>query len=913
MIEVTDKTEKLFKKLDTRFKNIIETDEFAQLFIETIKMGENRFYQTSKSAIKRFDRKFIDTLEGFFPHLDQVVRDPKRFIKTFHDVVDVEKAKKTDRSSVKHLAANSHLVRNFNEGVITPKRVQTVLSDDEFGIYENRFIKTLIEKLFTFIEKRYQLIKEQMDVASERHFKVDSNIVSGPSKVRFGIEIDISDKLSEEDVEVENNILFERLEVLRQMVIAFRGSKFMEQVREAKPIIPPVMQTNIMMMEPNYRKCFELWKFIDSYDQLGFNLEIEEKIENFSDEYINEIYNTILLAYATVKNQNRRVFKLDSYKSIRERKRVLKPKVTKKFKYARNEFGDIIEVEEVGKLTSIQRGSIDKQKEKDKERVAKQKAKEFEKARLAKEKEKERLAKEKEKEKERIAKEKEKEKGKSAKNKEREKGKAKLAKEKEHEKAKLAAQKEREKGKVRLAKEKEAEKAKLVKEKEASKPVAPIEKVLPDGTVVMVTPKVKKPPMSPEDREKAKLAAQEAKEKDKEQQRLELQRAKEADKTRLSKEKEVEKAKLAKEKEVEKARLAKAKEVEKEKAKLTAQKAREKEKARLAKEKETTKAAGTKKPKTTTAKKELKLSIPKPTTPKVTKAPTEIVSKPKVEKAPVEKKPVVKVEKPVKTPVEKEIVEPVVAEPIVKIGELVASEVEQGQVPETREEINVSIDALIVPVEETPQEPEVVDEIVPEEETPYAAIDEVVDQEDITSKDLDGEEPVQEGAKSVALETSTEESEVVNAETVIEEEHIHQVNKDTTEGITFFALDLGLDEPAPITKSKQDSQSKKPKVEKPKEDSKKYFFDDERPVVKGTKPFFDTAPTIKLKGHPAILIEESIYDVFGDDEVEYVTDIEVETKEEDNTDRKLSRQEIKILKLRQKLDKMLERTSQKSK
>ena len=885
-----DKTEKLFKKLDTKFKNIIETDEFAQLFVETIKMGENQFYQTSKIAVKRFDRKFIDTLEGFFPHLDQVVRDPKRFIKTYHDVVDIEKAKKTDQNSVRHLAANSHLVRSFDQGVIQPKKIQTVMSEDEFGIYENRFIKTLIEKLFTFIEKRYQLIKEQMNVASERHFRVDSNIQTGPSKVKFGLEIDMSDTVSEDDVETENMILFERLEMLRQMVIAFRGSKFMDNVKHAKTIVPPIMQTNIMMMEPNYRKCFELWQYIDSYESLGFTLDIEEKIENFSDEYIQEIYNTILLAYATIKNNQRRVFKLDNYQSIKERKRVSKPKVTKKFKYARDEFGEIIEVEEIAKLTDKQRDVLEKKIDKEKERIATQKAKEAEKARLAKEKEKEQAKKlkEKEKEKARLAKEKEKEKAKLAAQKAKEAEKAKLAKEKEAEKA-------------RLAKEKEAEKAKLAKEKEAV--VAKEQKATTTPKKLTTTkssstkPKSTTPKkaMTPEEKAKAAEKAKLAKEKEREKMKLQKQ-----------KEREKEKARLEKEKEKEKARIAKEKELIREKEKLARQLEKEAEKIRLQKERVAERLA----------QKQAALAI---------KQVDEENVKPKQEENIVEQDEII-------VPIENLVVEQEVVDSkeesthsVVSMDTMIAPQLADSvsTVQETIDEVepistdviehvaiqDLTINSVKEIEKEEELEPSEADEI--DEEIPSEPVHSISGLFGGISKPEPTQQPTQKTIDPVVLVPTTDE--IVQMDQMIEEKSIHEYDTNPNDNVTFFALDLGLEDEKP----KQPVKSKV-KADKPRED-KSHYFEKESVVDHPIQPkavverrFQESKPTfIQPTSQPAKSPEQNIYDILDDEEVEYITDIEVSLETLEPSEKKLSKQEQKILKLRQKLEKMLEKNSQK--
>ena len=59
------------------------------------------------------------------------------------------KEQKVDSQSIKHLSVNSAIIKDVTEdGDVVPHKILTPYSEEDIAIYENRFIKSLIEKLY---------------------------------------------------------------------------------------------------------------------------------------------------------------------------------------------------------------------------------------------------------------------------------------------------------------------------------------------------------------------------------------------------------------------------------------------------------------------------------------------------------------------------------------------------------------------------------------------------------------------------------------------------------------------------------------------------------------------------------------------------------------------------------------------
>lgn len=297
-----DIASRYIKKVNTKINQVDETDAFSQSFMDSIKAGKNTLYQKHLSETRIFDGTWVDTIEKYVASIDNIVRDPRSFIKSTNEIVPVERAKKTDSESIRHLASHSQYVREFdsNVGNIVPSKVMTVFREEDLAIYENRFVKTLIDKLTVFVERRYEVIAKLIGTDYLNKMNSKSNFQYEDIDIEYEINMTIKREIRDNILEKKNYVLLDRVEELRKNIMAFRRSEFMKALAGVKPVFPPIQKTNIIMKQPDYKKCYELWMFLDSYDRLDYTIEMYDNEISFSDEYINELRRLVMLGFATV-------------------------------------------------------------------------------------------------------------------------------------------------------------------------------------------------------------------------------------------------------------------------------------------------------------------------------------------------------------------------------------------------------------------------------------------------------------------------------------------------------------------------------------------------------------------------------------------------------------------------------------
>ena len=154
-----DRLTKFYESYLRENRQLFNEDVFAQNMYKALMAGDNEVYQKNVNENKIFDEKWIETLESYFPSIDKIMRNPKSGLMYEEDVVLIEKARKTTAQSVKHLSANTHLIRDIVDGDVRPKKIQVTFSEIEYATYDNRMVATLVERLFYFVRSRYEVIK----------------------------------------------------------------------------------------------------------------------------------------------------------------------------------------------------------------------------------------------------------------------------------------------------------------------------------------------------------------------------------------------------------------------------------------------------------------------------------------------------------------------------------------------------------------------------------------------------------------------------------------------------------------------------------------------------------------------------------------------------------------------------------
>ena len=333
---VNDDLSLYYQRLDKALFNM-SNDEFYKYFENAFLNGSRTYYQKNIAETKKFDDTWIKTVESYFPSIDKITRDPRSNLKYEEDIVAIERAKKTSSKSVRHLASHTEYIKDIDENLnVTPKKILIENAEQNYATYENRFIMTLINRLFLFVRNRYEIIRNNVESEQRDHLSGNVNFNFNKTNVEMNFDMTIKKDLDDKSINEHNHDLLNRTEKLNYLISGLKNSKFMQLLSGANPVHPPIMKTNVITKNPEFRNAYNLWIFLDKYSILGYDVTIKEKDLEFDDGFIDDVNKLFAINYATILgNQINRLEKYNEPKGYEEL-------VKKKTKIARQNPKDFV-------------------------------------------------------------------------------------------------------------------------------------------------------------------------------------------------------------------------------------------------------------------------------------------------------------------------------------------------------------------------------------------------------------------------------------------------------------------------------------------------------------------------------------------------------------------------------------------
>ena len=295
---------KIFDKYLSKMSQI-KKEKDAATFYQELKAGRNSYMRLDRLATSSFDMSWINAIEDVLFDLGDIVKNPRLVTKTESQLVPIELARKTNSESVRHLASHTQYVKTIDEdGNVIPNKVLNIASEDEIHTYENRFIATLIRRLVLFVEKRYEVIKQFASLGDEQilYFKNKSIINGAEVEIETKVKISAISDTSMADI---SDKYIERIKDMREYILYYYSSPFMKTMKTDRDVRNPIIMTNILRKNVKYHRCYELYRFLEKYQQLGVSYKVDEHASILSEEEMDELNTVSFTNYLALKDKER--------------------------------------------------------------------------------------------------------------------------------------------------------------------------------------------------------------------------------------------------------------------------------------------------------------------------------------------------------------------------------------------------------------------------------------------------------------------------------------------------------------------------------------------------------------------------------------------------------------------------------
>lgn len=247
----------------------------------------------STKYLCKIEEDWIKAIENGLEFVEKAVAEERQFIRTNGEVVPIEKVKKVSKDSVEHLAKHSDLITRVPEeedGDLVPDKLYMVEKLSDYAVYENRFLYMMLCYLKQFIDYRLEKIEDlrrkyvgEMSVSKEvvskkRTIKIKTEVYEERTDNPFPIPDETSAKL------------VKRIKDCQSVINSLLKTDLMLQVAETPMIKPPIVKTNVLKMNNNFKNALALYDYIASYKGQGFDYEeVNFDFAPFTEKVADEV------------------------------------------------------------------------------------------------------------------------------------------------------------------------------------------------------------------------------------------------------------------------------------------------------------------------------------------------------------------------------------------------------------------------------------------------------------------------------------------------------------------------------------------------------------------------------------------------------------------------------------------------
>ncbi len=213
--------------------------------------------------------EWIDIIEETVPYIDNILRNPNRFIINEEDVVKIELARRVTVESIKHLARNTNLIQDIDKktGDVKPSKILNINKEESFNTYENRFIYSLIQNIMTFIEFKKRTVVEEAKFDGNNDISYNGKCMLGDEKVSIELKLNNSVKSVNPIIDDEGNNVSTRIDKLEQKVRDLTHTEVYKTIKmlHIALVTSPIKKTNVILKNTNFQYAVKLWNYIQEH------------------------------------------------------------------------------------------------------------------------------------------------------------------------------------------------------------------------------------------------------------------------------------------------------------------------------------------------------------------------------------------------------------------------------------------------------------------------------------------------------------------------------------------------------------------------------------------------------------------------------------------------------------------------
>ena len=215
------------------------------------------------------DLSWLKLMEETIMYIDNILRNPNRFIVNEEEVVLIEKARRVTVESIKHLAKNTSFIQKIEDnGDVKPSKILNINKDENYNTYENRVIYTLVRNMQMFVDMRERELVTNPYTKDSKKGEYHGSAKIGGENVNINVSLTTSINREGNYVKSNGMTVEERIAKLKLRILDLTNTEVFKTLKRANvaKVIPPIKKTNLILKNTNFQYAMKLWNYLQSYD-----------------------------------------------------------------------------------------------------------------------------------------------------------------------------------------------------------------------------------------------------------------------------------------------------------------------------------------------------------------------------------------------------------------------------------------------------------------------------------------------------------------------------------------------------------------------------------------------------------------------------------------------------------------------
>ncbi len=257
-----------------------------------------------------YDDEWLQKMELTIRYLDNILRNPNRFIVNDEEIVKIELARRITVESIKHLAKNTNLIQSFDEktGEVKPSKILNINKEESFNTYENRFIYSLINNMKLYIERKKGEMISDGTLKGSKFFGYDGSGRLGDENLQIHLTINSRVDTREKDSS-DSTVIMARINKVEEQIRDLCSSEVYKNLAKlhVSLVTSPIKKTNLILKNTNFQYALELWNYLQSHMEPSSKTEEEKKDYQDQGELKKLMDQSFLLNALILLNKDARI------------------------------------------------------------------------------------------------------------------------------------------------------------------------------------------------------------------------------------------------------------------------------------------------------------------------------------------------------------------------------------------------------------------------------------------------------------------------------------------------------------------------------------------------------------------------------------------------------------------------------